>query len=418
MMANIKTKKFKIPVIRTLRTLSQILFFILVPALFIGAFSGIKQICISIIHQNFSFTTLLPQMVVVFAIIPITLLVGRFFCGWMCAFGTMGDFIYRLSRKLFRRRFKISEKADRTLKYAKYILLAFPIVALWGLGSNTFATSNPWDAFGMLFTFGKTPAMMYVISNLLPAFILLIFIMIASFFVERFFCRYLCPLGAVFAIVSKPRITSILKPKAKCGKCRICTNSCPMGIALYKNDAVKSGECIHCFECVAACPRKNVSLAVSESDIRPVLAGAMAVTAMAGIYYVGSFSADVMAAHTVVSQSAARTTQSTPGAATANGGQTSSAAPTAKYADGTYRGSGTGYRGDTTTVSVTVKGGEITDIAVVSTGDDRQFFNSAFPAITRSIVSSQTADVNAVSGATYSSRGIMQAVKNALSKAS
>ncbi|WP_313294600.1 4Fe-4S binding protein, partial [Faecalispora jeddahensis] len=254
-------------------------------ALYISTFSGVKQIYLSIIHQNFNITTLLPQIVEALAIIPVTAFLGRFFCGWMCAFGAMGDLISMLSLKLFKRKFRISERLDRMLKYLKYILLVFLVIAVWTFGINTFSTASPWDAFGMLTVVGQALDFGYVASHLAPALAILALIVLASFFVERFFCRYLCPLGAIFAIASKLRVTSIRKPKAKCGNCRACTRSCPMGIALYKKDTVRSGECIHCFSCVSACPRRNVTLAVSDSDVRPALASAMAVAAMTGIYY-------------------------------------------------------------------------------------------------------------------------------------
>jgi uncharacterized protein with FMN-binding domain/ferredoxin len=396
-----KVGKYKITAVQILRIVSQVIFFILLPAIFISTFSGIKQIYLSIIHQNFNFTVMLPQLIEVFAIIPVTILIGRFFCGWMCAFGAMGDFTYMISSKLFKNKFKISEKADRILKFTKYIVLAFLIAYVWSFGVTTFSSSNPWDAFGLLLTVGKAPDISYVLANLAPALLIFVFIVAGSFFIERFFCRYLCPLGAVFGIVSKMRITSIQKNKTKCGKCRICTNSCPMGLPLYQKDSFKSGECIQCFKCVSACPRKNVSLAVSESDVRPVLAGAMAVTVMTGIYYMGSFAANTVAVSPT----------------TASQVNTGSAVSNKIYHDGTYTGTGTGFRGATTTVSVTVKSDKITAVNIISYGDDAQFFNAARPTVIQSIISAQTATVDAVSGATYSSNGIMQAVSNALSSA-
>ena len=77
----------------------------------------------------------------------------------------------------------------------------------------------------------------------------------------------------------------------------------------------------------------------------------------------------------------------------------------------------TGFRRSQTTVSVTVKSGKITDIATVSTGDDMPFYNRAYSAVTDEIISSQSTSVDSVSGATFSSRGIMSAVEDALSKA-
>ena len=88
-----------------------------------------------------------------------------------------------------------------------------------------------------------------------------------------------------------------------------------------------------------------------------------------------------------------------------------------KYKDGAYQGTGTGYRGGRTVVTVKIVNDRITDITVVSNQDTPQFFSYAAPTVIRSIINSQSAHVNAVSGATYTSNGIMQAVADALNKA-
>ena len=82
--------------------------------------------------------------------------------------------------------------------------------------------------------------------------------------------------------------------------------------------------------------------------------------------------------------------------------------------DGTYTGSGTGFRGETT-VDVTVDSGVITDISITSAADDAEYLNKASSAVISEIISGQTTDVDTVSGATYSSKGIIAAVENALS---
>lgn len=82
-------------------------------------------------------------------------------------------------------------------------------------------------------------------------------------------------------------------------------------------------------------------------------------------------------------------------------------------ADGTYEGEGTGFRG-TTKVSVTVENGEITDITVVSCEDDESFFVRAEEGIISEIINAQSLDVSCVSGATFSSNGILEAIANAL----
>ena len=85
-----------------------------------------------------------------------------------------------------------------------------------------------------------------------------------------------------------------------------------------------------------------------------------------------------------------------------------------KYTDGVYTGTGTGFRGETS-VTVTVENGEITDITINSYNDDQQFFSRAESGVISAILQAQDIDVDAVSGATFSSNGIKEAVANALS---
>lgn len=393
-------KKSKISILQILRLLIQIVFFIFLPSLYINTFAGIKQIYSAIVHQNVALSQLIPQLVEVVAIIPFTIIMGRFFCGWMCAFGAFGDFIYTISSKLFDIDYKMDESTDRALKYVKYVLLVFLIFVLCTFNITAFSSFNPWDAFGMLATVGKVPNFSYVALNLTAGFIIFVFIAVGSMFIERFFCRYLCPLGAVFAITSRLKIAKIRKTRTKCGNCRICTNNCAMGIPLYKYDVVNSGECINCMKCIKACPRKNTTFTVSGDDVRPLLAGAAAVTVMTGLYYAGNLGVSATGLNNVQVEA-----------------QSSQGTSNSLYKDGTYEGSGQGFRRGTTTVSVVVKNGKISDITALSNGDDRPFFSRAYNTVVQEIINNQSTEVNAVSGATFSSNGIMEAVADALSNA-
>jgi len=385
-------------ILQITRLVLQIVLFLILPSLYISTFSGVKQIYVSIIHQSFS-GNLLPQFIEVIVIIPVTVFLGRFFCGWMCAFGALSDFITHISDKVIKKKRKFSERTDAWMKYIKYVVLAVVIVAVWSFNVTLFNSASPWDAFGMLATFGKAPDLSFVITNLTIGFVILVCIIVASLFIKRFFCRYLCPLGAIFAITSKLRITKIKKPSEHCGKCRICSNSCPMGISLYKMDIVNSGECINCMKCITACPRGNTIFTVAKSDVRPLVAGVATIGVITGAYYAATFAVNMKL----------------DSGATAS--QTSEfEVRNILYNDGTYEGVGTGYRG-LTTVSVTIKSDKITAISTVSTNDDAKFYNIAYTSVTKNIISSQSTNVDAVSGATYSSDGIMEAVANALEKA-
>lgn len=423
------TKK-KISVLQAARLAIQIVFFVFLPSLYIGTLSGIRQIYLAVIRQSFS-ANLLPQILEVLAVIPVTIVLGRFFCGWMCGFGSFTDFIYLIFHRAFRKKHRISGKADAWMKYIKYGILLILVVAVWTFNAALFSTASPWDVFGMLAAVGKAPDFSYVIANLTAGFILFLAITGVSAVYERFFCRYLCPLGAVFSLVSRLRIAKIKKPSAQCGSCRMCTNSCAMGIPLYKMDSVNSGECINCLKCVSACPRGNAKLTVAENDVRPLAAGAAAAAVMAGLYYAGNFAVNMAGIKTASAVSQTQSAAlSSKGSASSEQGQSgsSAASPSSQngstaseksgvsYHDGTYQGTGSGFRGDTM-VSVTVSGGKITAVNVDSYQDDERFFGQAYQQVTQEIISNQTAEVDAVSGATYSSRGIMQAVANALKSA-
>lgn len=393
-------KKKKIPHLTVFRTIVQLVFFVLLPGLYVNAFLGIKTVYQGLLDHNLSLTTSLPQFVSAIAILPITLLFGRFFCGFMCAFGTLGDFLYYLSHRVFKIKYRIDEEADAALKYIKYALLLFIIIVIWTFQAFNISSLSPWDAFGSLLTFTSLPDFSFVITEVTVGFLLLIAIMIGSLFVERFFCRYFCPLGAVFAIISRLKFIRIKKPYKDCGSCKACTRKCSMGIPLYEMNSVASGECIDCMKCVTVCPRENVSVTAATAVTNPALTGALAVTAITGLYYIGTFASD---ANTGLSGNTSVTEGSTEN--------------TNIYADGIYEGSGTGFRGATTKVSVTVEGGVITNIQAISYGDDRPYFSSAFSNIVNRIISSQSSDVDTVSGATFSSNGIIEAVSNALDSA-
>ncbi len=441
-----KHKKFSF--LQAVRLLLQVVFFVFLPSLYIGAFNGIKSLYQAFIHLSLG-ADILPDLIPVIAVVPATVLFGRFFCGWMCAFGSVGDFLYLAVHKIFPRKIKIRETVDRWLKYLKYAVLAVLAVAVWTFGSSAFAGTSPWDAFGMLATVGSAPDFSVLFSQLAAGFAILIAALAASTLIERFFCRYLCPLGAIFSILSIPRIARIRKPSAKCGNCKACSAGCPMEIPLYKMESVYSGECIHCMKCITACPRGNAEFSVSGKDVRPLLASVASVAIMTGTYYSADIavSAQALGSGGLASQSEISSSSSygpavssspssetvsnatSPSSEAASPAASSSAASSSEvssaassgvsgiYADGTYEGSGRGFRG-TITVSVVVSGGKITSVDVVSYRDDRPYFKRAYSRISDDVISSQSADVDAVSGATYSSRGLINAVADALSKAS
>ncbi|MBO4876458.1 MAG: 4Fe-4S binding protein [Ruminococcus sp.] len=423
--------KNKIHPIQTVRTIIQLISFVTVPALFITVFSSIGGIITSVISGSFVLNENLGRIILVLAVFLVTLLFGRYFCGFICSFGTMQDLLNAVG-KLIPYKVKISEKADKYLKLLKYAVLAFVATGVWGFSVTGDSLWSPWTVFGIYTSLSAWSSLEYFLTL---GGLLLLLIVIGSLFIERFFCKYLCPLGAIFSLLSRTRLYPVKRKSGKCGNCRLCTSKCAMSIPLHRYDEVSSGECINCMKCAENCPKDNIS-----ADTLPAITGVLAAAAIAGLFYAGAFTfvpkaaADNDTGAAVVEETTAAEETLSAGEQTVIGEtaavrETEKAEeteavtetitaedigiPAGKYEDGVYTGTGTGFRGETK-VTVTVENGEITDITVNSCQDDKQFFSSAESGVISEILQSQDTDVDAVSGATFSSNGIKEAVADAL----
>ena len=132
---------------------------------------------------------------------------------------------------------------------------------------------------------------------------------------------------------------------------------------------------------------------------------------MLGVYGLTNFGVDALTKSGIISNDSAISSNVTSESSASDNASS-------KYKDGTYIGTGTGFAGGTTKISVTITDGKIAKIETLSDGDDPQYFNRASGTITKEIISKQSTAVDTVSGATFSSKGIISAVKDALNQAS
>ena len=390
-----KDRKFSTTQI--LRHLIQIVSFILIPGLFILTLYSVKDIYSAILHGTFSLASTGPSVALLLAVLPITILWGRFFCGYMCAFGSMQELLNFIARKLKIKQIAIPAKTEKKLKWIKYTVFVL-LVVTWTLAVSI-DTFSPWTVFGQYSSYKGWTTFSYLMT--LGGGLLLL-IVIASFFSERVFCRYFCPVGAMFSLISHPRLFKLKRGTSACTNCGKCNTVCPMHIDILedsnKTGKVMSGECIDCFRCSEACAVNAIT-----SDTRSAISGTLGAASIGGLYFIGTLLpySDMPGSRELVSTTMAF------------GQNVVSDQNLKDMTDGTYSGTGRGYRGDTK-VSVTVKDGEITDITIESYQDDDRFLNKASATIISEILSAQSCDVKTVSGATYSSRGIISAVADAL----
>lgn len=248
--------------VRLMRAGIQLAFFIAAPSLFSTAFAGIKSIFLAIaagqpVEWN-SFLTVTAVLLI------FTCFFGRHFCGYACAFGSFGDAVYEgfswIRMKCFHKKKKpvLSEKMVHGLQKVKYIVLALILLScLTGVYGKLTGTS-PWDVFSML-TAGRLPNSKYLVG-----IVLLVLIIVGMCAQERFFCQFLCPMGAVFALMPILPGALFRRTSEKCPpKCGLCKKRCPAHLDI-DGDTGRSGECLCCHACAAACPRKNIHIGTIE----------------------------------------------------------------------------------------------------------------------------------------------------------
>ena len=331
--------------INWIKVIIQILSFALIPGLFEGEFAAVGNIVSCIYKGNISWESVKYSVWMLVATVPATVLVGRFFCGFFCSFGAVQDLLWFGShrlRALFPGKRNL-KKADRIFRFAKYAVLFYFIIFVWS-GVTAVKTAGPWQVFGQ-----------YV------------------------------------SLISPASFLKIDKPRDGCGKCHLCTSKCPMGMDLTKKDRIAGGECISCQKCVSWCPKGNARFRSRYGVLIGV--GVTCITIMVSqLFIAGNLAREKMA------DSVKKTAENN-----AEG----------NFQNGIYTGTGEGYRGKVT-VTVKVADGKITELVLDDYADDKSYMERAKNRIFQEMISRQNTDVDAVSGATYSSNGLIEAVNKAL----
>ncbi len=163
------------------------------------------------------------------------------FCGWLCPFGAMQELSNRAARWAGVRQIAVAETVQERLWAVKYVVLAgiTALAALVSMNSaNAAAEVEPF----------KT-AIVVMFDRSWPYIAWAVALLAAGLVIERFFCRFLCPLGAALAVLGRLRLLNWLKRRPQCGNpCTICKSSCPVG-AVRSDGAIDMNECFQCLDC-------------------------------------------------------------------------------------------------------------------------------------------------------------------------
>ncbi|MBN2796574.1 MAG: 4Fe-4S binding protein [Clostridia bacterium] len=193
------------------------------------------------VSNHFTFTST-PVFIVSLMMILLTILLGPFFCGYLCPFGTYQRII-RLIGKSFKIRIKIPHRVHTIISTLKYGILMLFIYTVIKNEVMSYIAVDPYHGFIRLFYGGIT----------LTAMVTLSIVTILSLFIERPFCNYLCPYGAGLNLIGHFRVLKITRTD-QCIHCNQCNRVCPVQIDISHNDAVKNINCISCNACISNCP--------------------------------------------------------------------------------------------------------------------------------------------------------------------
>ena len=177
-------------------------------------------------------------------------LLRKAFCSWLCPVGTLSEYLWRSGRQIFRRNFHLPRWLDIPLRGLKYLLLGFFV---WAVANMPVAAIEEFmrTPYGVIADVRMLNFFRYLGET---ATIVLAILVIASVLIQNFWCRYLCPYGALLGIVSFFSPLRIRRSEDACIDCAKCAKACPSNLPVDKLISIKSAECTGCLECVAICP--------------------------------------------------------------------------------------------------------------------------------------------------------------------
>jgi polyferredoxin len=193
-----------------------------------------------------------PAGIVIFgAALAMSLLLKKSFCGWVCPVGTLSELVYKIGARIFGRNFRIHRYVDYPLRSLKYLLMGFflyvVLIKMEGRALLAFLSTPYWKV-------ADIKMLHFFTAMTTTTAVVLIALTVLSLFFKNFWCRYLCPYGALVGLVSFLSPLKITRDDGACIHCKRCTRHCPSQLPVEQKERVRSPECTGCLTCVSRCP--------------------------------------------------------------------------------------------------------------------------------------------------------------------
>ncbi len=211
------------------------------------------------------------SLILLAATLIVAFVFRRTFCGHICPLGTLQELFARLGKAIFRRRFTVPLAVDRPARYLKYVVLVVFVGLTAWLGQLAIRPYDPWAAYNHLISSD-------LFTEFTVGFIVLMASLIGSLLFDRFFCKYLCPMGGLLALIRRVGWFRVRRIDTTCTHCYACDKACPVNIKVEAATDVHSAECINCNLCVNACPVPDTLVVAGPGKSRSSAAGVIWVT--------------------------------------------------------------------------------------------------------------------------------------------
>jgi len=188
------------------------------------------------------------------AILGVSLVMKKGFCGWICPVGTLSQYVWMAGEKVFGRNFRIGPFTDISLRSIKYVLLGV-FVFLIGIAMQT--TMMALFFIADYYKVVDVRMLKFFTEMSTVTTVVIIALVALSLLYKNFWCRYLCPYGALLGLLSRMSPFKVRRNEEKCIHCHTCTKHCPALIDVEKKEVVKSEECFGCLTCVSRCPAEG-----------------------------------------------------------------------------------------------------------------------------------------------------------------
>jgi polyferredoxin len=186
-----------------------------------------------------------------FAIVLMSIVFGKSFCSWLCPVGLISELVGDFGEKIFKRRLLLPKILDYPLRSLKYLMLGFLVYSVIFLMTELALKAFLDSPYNII----SDVKMYYFFANISrTALIVIAVLFVLSIFIRNFWCRFLCPYGALLGIFSLLSPNKIKRDTVSCIDCELCAKACPSFIKVDKVKTVVSDECTSCMNCVDVCP--------------------------------------------------------------------------------------------------------------------------------------------------------------------